>query len=814
MAGLSKLERSFNRHAHVSQCCNVTQSCFAHDRRLAIIVMGQHSSTQRDPLEASHHRSWRFPNHVGLRQEAATRGRPLAPQNRPISISTASSPGQGSHSRPFAAFSRQISAQSIPMVQGRSAIDRDVSTRDDIFYEQHEHRPLAGMEDLGIRSSPITHITASPMPRRSRLSRLGSVVMLQNARTGVSDGSGEGIDARHSVRQRLPNRGHLGDQDVSHSRRSSMLASLNFGHPTTSASRRRREIAPISPPLPILNDTNSPNPTFDSISPSSLFPNPDLPTNPDTRASGFFTTPLSTRLSRVRRSITSQFDIVGPAPASSTNFDLNDPPSRPARRELDDHTDYLLPPMSLVDTATSLNAAVLDAANRDPRSLDLSTVSQSPERGMAQIDGPSWTERLADRGSIGRRETRRMTSVLRGRSSRLVRRDSEGPLPRILNMAANTIAAQLSGNAALAMPRMEPLDTDDLNGSLQNLFRAVQHASNMAEDDHARSTTNGNTQAEHTPPLNFLRVFRFVSRSTTSTPSNESSTDDVHGSNEIAGSQPESTNNLDEAEGRTVTLVVVGVRSVPPESSRAERGRHEDASASLPAIDSIQELPPLAENAGLLRSNTGGLLRRTNIRSRLPRRRRASIGGLTSFPAEYDSQRHHRIFSSSRPSSGDATPIPGTATPPFFLDSPPGPRPPPSTPADHALSAVSSQATTPSRRLSTISALQYPPIFDRESPVSLPLHEDGTVPEESPYHFVQQRRRSDSESVRHRNLGAGASRRNGVVEPDDLETGDTSTNGTRSWLIYVVGTNLSEDHPALTTPSLFTEVSDHSIPVV
>jgi hypothetical protein len=40
-----------------------------------------------------------------------------------------------------------------------------------------------------------------------------------------------------------------------------------------------------------------------------------------------------------------------------------------------------------------------------------------------------------------------------------------------------------------------------------------------------------------------------------------------------------------------------------------------------------------------------------------------------------------------------------------------------------------------------------------------------------------------------------------MVEPDQ-----SPPSGGRSWLIYVVGTNLSENHPALTTPSLFTDV--------
>ena len=66
---------------------------------------------------------------------------------------------------------------------------------------------------------------------------------------------------------------------------------------------------------------------------------------------------------------------------------------------------------------------------------------------------------------------------------------------------------------------------------------------------------------------------------------------------------------------------------------------------------------------------------------------------------------------------------------------------------------------------------------------------------------ARQRRRSDSEYARHRDLGSGSVRRNGIVEPDNA----TPPVG-RSWLIYVVGTNVSENHPAIATPSLFTDV--------
>ncbi|RMZ80140.1 hypothetical protein DV737_g3049, partial [Chaetothyriales sp. CBS 132003] len=68
------------------------------------------------------------------------------------------------------------------------------------------------------------------------------------------------------------------------------------------------------------------------------------------------------------------------------------------------------------------------------------------------------------------------------------------------------------------------------------------------------------------------------------------------------------------------------------------------------------------------------------------------------------------------------------------------------------------------------------------------------------FNMARQRRRSDSEFARRPELGSGASRRNGMVEPDSM-----SSSAGRSWLIYVVGTNVSPDHPAFTMPSLFTD---------
>jgi len=52
-------------------------------------------------------------------------------------------------------------------------------------------------------------------------------------------------------------------------------------------------------------------------------------------------------------------------------------------------------------------------------------------------------------------------------------------------------------------------------------------------------------------------------------------------------------------------------------------------------------------------------------------------------------------------------------------------------------------------------------------------------------------------------FGSGSSRRNGVVAPDTSEA--PPSEGSRSWIIYVLGGSYPENHPILTTPSLFTD---------
>ena len=766
--------------------------------------MGQSASSQRDREDFLSRDSRRFSQIVHTRRGRSPPSTQPAGQQTTLHPTSALPQNSTSHleshpSRPIATFSRQISAQSIPVLRGGSGTGRDISTRDEIFYEQHEERPLVNMEDLGMRNAPITHITASPMPRRSsRIARLTSIMVPRYTVTGSSNDDQQNQREGRSLRRRLSNAQTSSTQHEAggfRNRRLSLLGSLSSRSSAVPRTRHRRDLAQISRPYPLDSDVSHPPSTFDTSSrrhdPPARIPSPDH-IGPSSR---FWSFRENSRLSRVRRSISSPFELLHPSsPTPSQAQPAHTPPQRPSRMTPTQESDFLLPPLNVAEPSINFDTQRLEpltSTSPEQRQSGISTVSESPERTITRADGPSWTERWAERGSAVRRETRRMPSMLRGRSSRLIRRDNEGPLPRILHLAAAAIAAQLSGTPEQIVPNMQAMGPDDLDGSLHNLFRTLQNASALTNEQRHHENGPGPSRLPGgSPPMNFLRVFRFVSQG----PSGE------RGDRQRAAESAFAEDTTEDPDGRTVTLVVVGVRSVP-----SDTGGQEELISTEPSLDALLNLPLYAPSNNVLRNGASGFLRHaTGGRARFPHRRRASVGASNTFPANYDSQRHQRTSSSA---SGQEPPsVAGTTTPLVLSESPPGPHPPPSTPAEPGLSARSSATTTPSRRPSSASAVQHAPVPDRDI-ATQHLREAGISAFEDRAARVQQRRRSDSEFARHRDLGAGAARRNGVVEPDEVDTGDVPPSGSRSWLIYVVGTNLSEDHPALTTPGLFTDVS-------
>lgn len=771
--------------------------------------MGQGSSSQRERQEFRHREPERFsPLGHEWAGEGALHNRPhrsiqgQSNQTFPTRARRLHQQPEHQHSQPFATFSRRISAQSIP-ARGNLANGGEALARDEIFYEQQEIRPLVHMEDLGMRNGPITHITASPMPRRhSILSRLSSRLVRRYSTTSSQINPHEDYTGGRVTQPRLSNRlvpaPHT--PEASDHNRFSFLRPLSAGFSTLSRPRRQRDLASISRPFPLLVDGSSRSPNF-AASPlhvPSLEESPMLGSATHNSSSSRFSRRAS-RLSRLRRSVSLPLEnlISTTRNTVSRGRDIQPLPRRPSRGSVADAAEYLLPPLSSTNPSIELNNTAAESnhpSSGDQRPVVFPPVAESPEGPLAWTEGSNSTERRAERGSLGRRDTRRMPNI-RGRSSRLIRRDDEGPLPRILHLAATAIAAQLSGTPEQAITNMQAFGADGLDGSLNALFRTLQQATTSTGDVRTADRDGDLNRSTGTlPPLNFLRVFRFVNQSSDTGRAPRPRPDDQ---------ASHTAHNVDASEGsdgRTVTLVVVGVRSVP-----SERLEHEDTIAAEPTLDTLLSLP-VAPSNNTLRNGAGGLLRHADGRSRFPQRRRASMGGLNTFPTNYESQRHQRMLNSSGQSLADATTTGQSSIPIPLSESPPGPHPPPSTPAEPGLSAYSSGTTTPSRRPSSASAVQHPRLSHHEI-ATTNLREVGMLPPEDEFtRAVQQRRRSDSEFARHRDLGAGAARRNGVVEPDQTEPGDLPTHGSRSWLIYVVGTNLSEDHPAFATPSLFTDV--------
>ncbi|KAL8927542.1 MAG: hypothetical protein Q9208_002347 [Pyrenodesmia sp. 3 TL-2023] len=504
----------------------------------------------------------------------------------------------------------------------------------------------------------------------------------------------------------------------------------------------------------------------------------------------------NSRLSRFRHSLSMPFENIRPLSRhiSTGIHGASTPPERPPRSSIPGDPDYVLPPLTVTDTSLDMENSLLQS--RIPEDGEQAPAIRPLEN---QLPG---SDRWADRGTGSGREGRRMPNMLRGRSSRLIRRQDEGPLPRILHLAAVAIAAQLSGNPDQAITNLQAVGVDGFDDSLNNLFRTLHEATDtMNSTSTTDAPSDSATSLGSLPPLNFLRVFRFVNTNRDTDVDDNASTT----AGQISGNISESPSTVNEdasngSEGRTVTLVVVGVRSVP-----SDHIGHDDVATTGPSLEALLNMPlPPATPPSLFRgSGSGSLLRRSDGRSRLPRPRRASIGGANPFPAGHSRQRQHR-FNASPSGSGISTPATTSSSVSGLADLPSGSHPPPSTPAEAGLSPYTSGTTTPSRRPSSASAMQQPPIGTRDMAYT-PTDDSLSASEQPATHPVHQRRRSDSEFARHRNLGAGASRRNGVVAPDGVETESSLGPGSRSWLIYVVGTNISENHPALATPSLFTD---------
>ncbi|KAJ5805073.1 hypothetical protein N7474_010960 [Penicillium riverlandense] len=583
------------------------------------------------------------------------------------------------------------------------------------------------------RSAAIARMVAR---RQSTMSRLGSRILPNSVIRGLLSSQEETPAEGHAHRHGMVSRTIPRTEAAHSSGRFSPFGSLS----SRGITRRRTTRGPYFIPRAESSGVSDP-----SANPSYL----DLAAERDpepTRASWR----RSARLHRMRHSISSPIShMFGQSLADMDPHQLGDAsnlPTVPAfdegfPRAMDTSSDFTEPPHEL----DSVEPEIQHGEHLSPT---------SPGQTNAGIPG-----------------MRRIPALLRARSSRVLRREEQTPLSRVLQLAAAAIAAQLSGTTGPVLPNIQSLGNDGLDGSLENFINSLQNATSAQAQPTATGEGPSNSENEGpSQPVNFLRVFRFAN----SEPSGQS----TPGRSNASGSQEQGTQtdamDLDGpsegGEGRTVTLVVVGVRSVPTSNGGNAEQQGTPVGPGLDAL--LGGLPFLSPNAV---PRPPDLTQRADGLPRLQAPRQSVV----------------RCWASR-------------CLPPFIptalSESPPGPIPPPSTPADQGLSAVSSGTSTPSRRPSSASAM-YPdalPILNEDQSLQPTVEPaDDAIPPPSTAH---RRRRIDSEFARHRALGSGAVRRNGMVEPDQ-----PSPSSGRSWLIYVVGTNLSENHPALTTPSLFTD---------
>lgn len=372
------------------------------------------------------------------------------------------------------------------------------------------------------------------------------------------------------------------------------------------------------------------------------------------------------------------------------------------------------------------------------------------------------------------RSIRSMTNSLRRRRSPMRQgEDQAAMLSRLLSVAAAATAASLMGDDPRAVSEARNVAGDGEDGTFDSFLQALQNG-RIASALRQSGNHNGNQDGADTPggnaqPLNFFRMFRFGTSA-----NNEQSDADAAS----RAGRGENNGEEDEGDGRMVPIIIVGIRSINPGS-----GTERDDNIP-PFLDALSSFPTPAASPG--DEPMEGWTRQPPNTTRFSHRRRASMGGMNNFSSSYDNQRYR-----------SARPRPWST----MSDSPAGPLPPPSTPAGSGLSAVSSGTTTPtfaasppSPTIQSSASSRRGSFIRRATGSSLePTTEEPTVHRRTP----RQRRLSESDFTR---FGSGSSRRNGVVEPDN-----NPGEGSRSWIIYVLGGSYPENHPILTTPSLFTD---------
>lgn len=516
-------------------------------------------------------------------------------------------------------------------------------------------------------------------------------------------------------------------------------------------------------------------------------------TSPRSEVSGFTSPDLPTRrpsrlgLSRARSSLQTRLPGLFARSASERTGGLGQRPASSSRTPTESP---LLPPVNVPPQ--------LDLTFESPDTSQ-STTQTPPVRQENHRATSSLSERIQnlrpDRSFRGIADSLRRRRPPFFSPHRNTQEDQAFLLSQLLSMAAATTAATLMGNDDRD-PQEQTFAADGDDGSFDGFLQALRNgriASELRQTPNGPGGSEGNLAISEHGPLNFFRMFRFGPSTNASTRSSR---------NDRPSRPLSSQENAEGEDGRLVPIIIVGIRSISgPADSQ------ENTNTLPPFLEALSNFPTAElPNPRSTDTTIDSILSRSRGRGPSSRRRRASMGGFRGLGNGFDSQRDRRSPFRVRSSSGVAVPS--------SSESPPGPLPPPSTPA----TALSSGYVTPiEERPSTALTHTFtnPSTTSRASPDSRrvsfldsdpnslqpPTEEEPLLPRSQSTNNIRRSQRRNSDSAYSPRYGSGSSRRNGIVEPDH----PPSEAGTRSWIIYVLGGSYPEGHPILTTPSLFTD---------
>ncbi|KAF1982665.1 hypothetical protein K402DRAFT_424410 [Aulographum hederae CBS 113979] len=460
----------------------------------------------------------------------------------------------------------------------------------------------------------------------------------------------------------------------------------------------------------------------------------------------------------------------------SYNSSANDARSSLRHHHPSDDSDLFLPRLQVPELSLNFDDMALDLEMGNHHNNNANTNRRNSLRGTSNISD-RFASLRPDRG------LRTMASSLRSRRRSLRHEDQAAVLSRLLSVAAAATAASLMGGDHRAVSEARDVAGDGEDGTFESFLRALSNGRIASALRQGGSENGEGAENSVTPgaPLNFFRMFRFGSSTNVNRQDDDGQGSSSRGNNSSTGLGGDTT----PSEGRMVPIIIVGIRSINP-------GGGSDDNNFPPFLDALSNYPALLPSPSDV--TIDGSLRQPHNGTRFSHRRRASMGGLRNFPANYDSQRHHRNPERSRPWS--------------TISDTPAPRPPPSTPASAGLSAFSSGSTTPVHNNGQASSSGTPSTapsrrgsLARRS-TGAGLETTAEEPQVQPQTARQRRRLSEGDSSL---FGSGSSRRNGVVAPDTPPAEEPASEGSRSWIIYVLGGSYPENHPILTTPSLFTD---------